>query len=463
MRGKKASGFFGQWRRRAKEACWPALVVASIVHVLSGVYAELDTLTNAIGEKQAYRYVAPHATLDRRSHLAVAVIDEATFETRYGGTTPIDRCALADDLEPILVNDKILMVGIDYFVERKPARMSDPLPCQERLEALLSKYAHKVIAISRQPALLAATMRDVQPASSVVERSHLGYVQWHTIDELQTLGSKVALAMCRQAPPGDNTLRAPPPYCEQVHRDDDRWFAGDFEPANRRSWITFRHLKTLFRNGQSIPLNDPCLRHTDCGVRYVLVGGAYGAQDLYRTFVGERYGVSIHAAIASQPRIHRAHWQEMVVDVALGALIFGPLVSWTWEGYFLQKLGRARARTAWLRAAPLAHVRLAIGALLLLAVLAVCLFAASFLYLLHDLWISPAPIAVGMVAESMVVGSVHSAHHLLEDDHAAPKPVSSRASALNAAQRVVAGWPRVAAIALVCWAVIPAVVSAFIH
>ncbi len=140
----------------------------------------------------------------------------------------------------------------------------------------------------------------------------------------------------------------------------------------------------------------------DNNFRAVFFGAAFGEEDAFLTPLGELYGVEIHAAsylslIESLRTDHRI--AEFMVDIVFGFL-FGCFIAWCWERYFELKLSNDSDDRLW---APFWLVGLAAG----VSGIAAGLTVVSWLLLVYGgIWASPIPMAVGMLLESFVSGSV---------------------------------------------------------
>jgi hypothetical protein len=118
------------------------------------------------------------------------------------------------------------------------------------------------------------------------------------------------------------------------------------------------------------------------------------------------YGVEVHAA-AYLSRLHpldEKEWLSLAGDI-LTAFIFSFSISFFWQRYFSRRLSvsaRDRQLAAWWV--------LALVAVFGCLVIATC---AISLGLMRNagVWMSPVPIAIGMLLDAFVLGSVHVAIH----------------------------------------------------
>jgi hypothetical protein len=140
--------------------------------------------------------------------------------------------------------------------------------------------------------------------------------------------------------------------------------------------------------------------------RILFFGAGYGEDDVFFTPVGMLYGVEVHAA-AYLSRLHpidEKPWLSLAGDILI-AFIFSFSISFFWQRYFSRRLSvSARDRqlaTWWV---------LALVAAFACLVIATC---AISLWLMRNagVWMSPVPIAIGMLLDAFVLGSVHVAIH----------------------------------------------------
>jgi multisubunit Na+/H+ antiporter MnhC subunit len=141
----------------------------------------------------------------------------------------------------------------------------------------------------------------------------------------------------------------------------------------------------------------------------VVYGAAFGNDDRFLTPAGPRYGVEVHAAatasLLDQESVMLERFKEplaLLLDV-LFALALGVFISACWRWYFRLRLSSdANRRQA---------ATLVVAALILTVIVlafAVALASVS-LYVNSGVWLSPLPIAIGMLIDSFVSGSVTEA------------------------------------------------------
>jgi CHASE2 domain len=159
---------------------------------------------------------------------------------------------------------------------------------------------------------------------------------------------------------------------------------------------------------QLLPLNSPL---TPIPVPYhlpvVFFGSGYGEDDTYSTPLGTMYGVEIHAAAFMSllnPASEHTKLLGFAVEIVF-ALLLGGGISWCWRRYY----GMRFSSDAWRRQAS-PYLIVLLGLALIIVVTGATYL--SFLLLSHtNYWLSPIPIAIGMIVESLFNGAVHEAVH----------------------------------------------------
>ena len=134
----------------------------------------------------------------------------------------------------------------------------------------------------------------------------------------------------------------------------------------------------------------------------VFFGAAFGEGDTFVTPLGELYGVEIHAAAflsLLDPLSTNNHLSEFVADIVFGFL-FGFLIAICWEHYFKLRLSDDSDQRL---SAPVWLVALGVAVIIMAFVLT---FVSLLLLARFGIWTSPIPMAVGMLVESFVSGSV---------------------------------------------------------
>jgi CHASE2 domain len=250
------------------------------------------------------------------------------------------------------------------------------------------------------------------------------------------------------------------------HRQDDRKFI--------KHPISFFETRHLHDGGRPVAFDDLCLREPvpyrsetrqqPCDIRLVIFGGSYGVEDRYLTALGKISGVQTHAVVAAQLRAHTWHGWGYLIDIALGCVLFGPFVHWTWRRYFLQSAQASTRSGAPRGPREVAYLWLVLLSVGLVGLVALLVVGSAYAYAYTGIWISPVPMALGMLVEAMVSGSVHVAtsviHEVDSTAHGAA-PTTTKPTALKSTKRqpekvaaaVIGKLPTAAAIGLILYAV----------
>lgn len=386
-----------------------ALFIASVVHLLHGLTVPLELPARLVVSNVAAHWLAGHGAgrYPEDDDFALLKIDSATFrdKDRYGGSSPLDRCKLSEDLSKIVGQlDGLERLGIDF--DLSPTGKLDQDKCAGDILALL-KSRPKIVttlilpvdpddreqsaawrkAVAESRVQLADPELDVQ----------FGMARQHR-DDGQNCPS-LGVALGRELPQPDRQGRC--------MKD----LAGSPSGHHDRFNIAFHRLALLKHRPQMVsakdvePFEQQLLALKGKGVKRVMFGPGYDRSDEFLTPLGLLNGVDVHAAIALEPRERHDGRLDFVIDVILG-VAFGALVHRLWKRYFDQRLDRSRLsgqpRMAykWL---------LLLVGLLALAILLVLPAASTVVTVVWGWWISPVPMLIGMTVDALVTGSVAAA------------------------------------------------------
>jgi hypothetical protein len=136
----------------------------------------------------------------------------------------------------------------------------------------------------------------------------------------------------------------------------------------------------------------------------IFVGTSFGDSDTFLTPLGTMYGVDVHAAAFMSLLLPTRHNELLafLLDVVLG-LAMGGLIAWSWRMYFSLRFSHSAFDR---QAAPWMIMAITLGLLVLLAGLTLL----SYVLMLYcNVWLSPIPIALGMLFESFFNSAVSAA------------------------------------------------------
>lgn len=393
-------------------------------------------------------------TVPKPTQAVVVRVDEQANESRYFDRTPLDRCELERDLRAVYeAGPKVIAVDLDlspahWLSKRDDATTTGERECQEKLYALIRERAcngaHTVLMTPFREAdeqhlrdRLACSPGDKDPGG--VRFGNASLPEEYGLLMSHYTGDAFFARLAVDGYRGDVAAHAGTPLPPIERIDTRRYPEG---------------------NGLELMSADalPGAAAKLAG-KAVFFGAAFGEEDLFLTPLGFVYGVHAHAAVFLSmlaPLGEASAFAEFFGELLL-AIVFGMLINSMWNGYFRGRVGEdpVGRQTAALR----------IAGLSLALALAVALLSWMSLLLLQrwGIWLSPVPIAIGMMLDSFVVGAVSNAREELlhwrkiEIDHPKTLAQSVARFAWGDARRL---WPksRMAAILIAArrtlWAVI---------
>jgi CHASE2 domain len=390
----------------------------------------------------------------RQSGAVVALIDQHTFETQHRERSPLDRCALREHLTAIYgANPHRVVIDLDLSpaplldtvgataewkapdcgkqaeVEKAPDANAEHR-CQDELYCLITSNAKSVdttlmvpfrslqLDVLRRQLCWQAWMQESQVRFG---RAELPVTYGLVIKQFDDARALTAVARnfgkseeagkmrCPQRQEGERAIREAvdkplTSHAAKLKLIDPRRYTADIrvvevhpspENANPAS----------FRDRVKEAL-DMFSRNSNYPDRAVFFGAGFGEYDVYLTPIDEAYGVEIHAAaylteFEPVTELHTVGRKliQFLGDVLL-ALGFSLAISWFWAGYFAARLSPDAGRD---QMAQLYVIGLFVGFLFVVALL--CLISLGLLHM-AGLWLSPIPIALGMLIDSFLVGSV---------------------------------------------------------
>ncbi|NBB12272.1 CHASE2 domain-containing protein [Pseudomonas sp. SLFW] len=384
-----------------------ALVVAALVGVFHHDLHWLDAIDGyaffGIGN-----LTAKDAALElgNTPTVAVVLIDQKSHEDYYRERNPLNRCELKKDLEAIYaLGPALLVVDLDLSPALPLAGAAgiEDRRCEESLKQLFMQQRPTRTVLMEPFELL-----DVEGQANTDRwREDLaGFVSFAD----PTLKVSYGLVTRQACTPQSMAATAFERYTDPSTRPHNCLEEGE-------------HASLIINPGQygtglrAIPLGQMPSRQIDSRrnarthfeplyrLPVVFFGSGFGEDDTYSTPLGTMYGVEVHAASFMsllQPTTPFKSFLGFVLDLFLG-LLMGGLIEWSWHRYFaLRFSSRARDRQ-W---APYVIIFLGVGFILLVFALT----AASFGLLRHfNLWLSPIPIALGMLIESFFNSAVGAA------------------------------------------------------
>jgi hypothetical protein len=406
----------------------PALFVASLVHGMERLEilpldAPARLIVSNFAANDALDAAQPKAGQD--DDFAILKIDHDTFEAPpYNGTSPLNRCALQKDVESLLALRTLRVLGIDF--DLSPVKDTQQQGCTERLLDSLQAFVRK--GPDHQVALIlpvdlqdrrtqTAWLREVHERGLLLADPDLsmqvGMVHQHVDDEKRCPGLGVAMSGTAKRP--ERTDRQT--NCLHAEGDGTRPEA----EARNIDFLRLARLKHYFDASKGLSAQIEQWQKDGEKIARVILGPGYDRADEFMTPLGDLNGVEIHAAIALEPDMKRKAALDFGIDVLLG-IAFGRLFHVFWHRYFNQRLSwhgsRASPRTAYLWLVAMAAA--SVAALYMLG------WVSMFFYVHWSTWMSPTPMAIGMLLDALVLGSVHTVveheHEAREHGHDAAPP-----------------------------------------
>ena len=387
--------------------------------------------------------------------VVVFAIDQETFETRYREQSPLSRCELYKDLK-FLYDAKPDIVAIDIDlspvasnteVSTALTQSNSPRPdrdsngefaCQYKLDQMImdrkaNQKIHTVImepfSVSQNALGLKKTKEDwkrkMQSAGIAFGDAQVR-VKYGLVFE-QDKRQNTFAAQARVA----TFDRRPLPHIlqEKKHAHIDPRRYAEIEVVftsyldKNTSKIPTEHLSSLLNSTQkSWPLDN--------SFRVAFFGGTYGEGDSFLTPIGLLPGVEIQAAAYLTQGLTKHDFRSLGGDI-LVAIIFGTLIAVCWQRYFTWRVG---SNAVFRQLAPAWIIVLMVAVVLMTWL---TLELSLLLLSEYSAWISPVPIAIGMLLDSFVSGTVDQATSkmriqktswLSELEEAVPLPRDSRLS-----------------------------------
>jgi len=399
-----------------------ALMVAAIVSICHHQLHLLDAIDGyaylAIGNLTA-NSIAQENSNDPT--VGVILIDQKSNEDIYQERSPLDRCELKKDLETLYYlpkPPKLLVVDLDLspsFSDSPvdPPESSEPgkdpdnpaeEDCDEQLLTLLKQPHNGTHTVLMTPLNMLDPNTEQKIADWKKKLEGLCFVSFADDPTIRVSYGLVNNIECNK-----NSLAATaythypdkttdPENClkdktghEQLRINPGQYFSG----------LTPVSLSQLPSRNGSQHSNHP---QTALYLPVMFVGTSFGDSDTFLTPLGTMYGVEVHAAAFMsllQPTTHH-DLSAFILDVLLGLLI-GGIIAFFWHHYFSLRFSSSAVKRQW---APWMILLLVIFLLPLVAGLTYL----SFVLLRHcNIWLSPIPIAVGMLIESFFNSAIGNA------------------------------------------------------
>lgn len=381
-----------------------AVAVASLVTIGHLHYHLLEAIDGyafiGIGNLSAIGALSSGA---KKPTVAVVVIDQSSYETWYHERSPLSRCQLRDDLKflyELPIPPRLMVIDLDLSPSAQPeeARSSgDNADCQEKLNQLLIAGSRKTRTVLMNP--LPVNDPDAKERTRIwmesMKAANISFgdpylpIRYGLVTKIECMPEKLAAVALREFSTNSASL------CQSK----------DFLINPKQYLKGLRSVSAL-----NLPLQDTLFAEwpgipPPWQLQVVFFGGTYGDDDTYLTPLGIMYGVEVHAAAYMslvEPASEFDHLLGFGLEIGI-AVIFGGIISSCWRGYFAMRFSPA----PWKRELSAVFVLL-LGVLLIILVAGTTV-GSLLLLSMSDYWLSPIPIALGMLIESFFVGAVQEA------------------------------------------------------
>ncbi|WP_445672041.1 CHASE2 domain-containing protein [Pseudomonas inefficax] len=350
--------------------------------------------------------------------VTLVLLDQNNHEDFYRGRNPLDRCQLWQDLSDIYaLKPKLLVIDLDLspglpLLHPDGSEDLSSLDCDNKLQVLLAQSdaeTHTVL-IAPFPMLDAQAQQRSEKWRAAVGRvgQHVTFaedpsisVNFGLVNDLDCNDDSVA-ATAFKVYRGDSPSNWPDNCLKKHanHRPPLIISPGQYLSGLRV--VSFCQLSSRMGAAQCHDSRYEAIG--DVKDKVVFVGASFGDGDTFLTPLGIMYGVEVHAAAFMsllQPTT-RYDLLAFSLDVLLG-LVMGGLIDLSWRGYFSLRFS---AKALERQAAPWLILLLAIGFVIVVGGLTV----GSYLVLRYfSIWLSPLPMAVGMLIESFFTSAIGTA------------------------------------------------------
>lgn len=380
-----------------------ALVISAVVGISHHELHLLDAIDGyaylAIGNLTAN---SVSREIGNKPEVAVVLIDQQSNEDYYRERSPLSRCELKKDLEAIYDlpgRPKLVVVDLDL----SPPLLDSPITplnaaqntaariCDQQLLTLLKQHREDVHTVLMAP----FKMLDAEARKNISDwkKSLEGFVSFA---EDPTL--RVSYGLVNDLECNDDSLAATA-YAKYPEKPAKNCLNGEDKKLTINPGQYFSGLRAVSLSQlPSRLVGSQCSAETPYEALYlpvVFLGTSFGDSDTFLTPLGTMYGVEVHAAAFMslvQPTTRREGW-AFALDILIG-LAMGSGIAFFWRKYFFFRFSSSAVKrqfAPWI-------------ILLLVAVFSFVVAGMTIIsYILlrnYSIWLSPIPIALGMLIES---------------------------------------------------------------
>ncbi|MNX24826.1 CHASE2 domain protein [compost metagenome] len=388
-----------------------ALMVAAVVGICHHGLHLLDAIDGyaflGIGNLTA-RDVSQN--IGNEPKVAVVLIDQESHENFYRERSPLDRCELKKDLEAIYslpTPPKLLVVDLDLSpplpllpLERPENKVSED--CDSQLKTLLSQPRKTETVLIAPFEMLDRDAQAKIEKWSVDLKGFVSFadptirVSYGLVNGIECNADSLAATAYEKYPDKSAHLA----NCRNEKTNDLKISPGQYFSGLRPVFLCQLPSRRAEPQCAGVPAYE-----TLHNLPVVFFGSSYGDSDTYLTPLGTMYGVEVHAAAFMsllQPTTESKEWQQFALDVLLG-LLMGGMIAFFWRRYFSLRFSSSaldRQRAPW---------QILLLAISLAVVVGGLTFGSYWLLRHFSIWLSPIPIALGMLFESFFNSAVSAA------------------------------------------------------
>lgn len=446
---------------------WPqATLVAAIVTILHlnhfGLVHVIDRYMYVIIGNLS-TFLAPPFHADPRAESAPEVvvvgIGPDTHANQYLERAPLNRCVISEHLKQIYAaQPHLVVVDLDLSPVLEPASAAaQNIPgknkisetdygwetttnCHEKLKTLIVKNSRIVRTVLLAPFQNKWSkeqenwVSDLEKACVYFASGELPIEYGIVLSYYDRPGTlaRTAETLWKNEIPCDRALVSSP---RSLDFSETKKQVLNFQASHRvvKEGIEIAKLLTAADEGADVaePLK------VDLRGKVVFFGARWGQDDQFLTPIDEMHGVDLHAMafITAFNRVieHESSFYNILkflVDVAFG-LTFSVIIASCWHRYFNLRLDVSSVRSQ--LEAPYWIVVLLAGVFVSMMV---CTVLSLWLLSSFGIWASPVPIAIGMLFESFVSGSVAQAIQVGNESGGKPKMLHAGAGEGQSSVRV---------------------------
>lgn len=327
------------------------------------------------------------------SNPVVLTYDQTTFDNKFKGIHPLDRCLLNEHLNDIFrLEPKVVTIDIDLSPLKYPNE--EYKSCQLALDQTLDHFASKVVLIH--------PVHDNTMALDDNTKQWMEQRQKHGVSFANPkVESALGIVINRSSYVNSIGFVTANKF-KDIHEYEEVSLTAKHEHKNPINFIKAGNF-TVLKADQNAVLKN----------RVVFLGGTFGIDDYYLTPLNDKVpGVMIHAydyySILHPIEVHgKVSFFALIIDIIF-ALVVGFLMSFVWTSY-IKKVKEDKTESIAFFAFPFIILPLLVG-------FSIIGLAASAFMLSHSIWISPIPILIAIFIDGLLSKLMDEALHKEEKE-----------------------------------------------